>query len=181
MGLLDELISTGLGVVESVPIVGPIAGGVVRTVTEPVVGLVEGVAGQIPLVGGLLGPSEGGGGGDFLQGLLGGPGGAFGSTGGDAAAMQGFSRGNGTFTSRTIIETLNLATGGVTREVRPGRPHIMNSDVQIARRVIRQSRKLAQRIPKKTVKESKTKQLTDAAVEAAMRNVQCPPDGGKSC
>jgi len=58
-----------------------------------------------------------------------------------------------------------------------GSPHIMNKDVAAAKKVFRQTRKLDARMPRKTVRESKTKQLADAAINKALRDVNkdCPP------
>jgi len=58
----------------------------------------------------------------------------------------------------------------------PGSPHLMNSEVSAAKRVFRRTRKLNARLPRRPVKESKMKQLTDAAIDGAIRNVQCDSD-----
>jgi len=86
----------------------------------------------------------------------------------------GFSGGNGRFKTRTTVETMDTMTGKIVRsKTMPGSPHLMNSEVSAAKRVFRRTRKLNARLPRRTVKESKMKQLTDAAVDATIRNVQC--------
>lgn len=178
MGLLDEAISFVTGTVAQVPVVGAPIAGVAQAVVAPVLSVVE----QVPVAGQILA-------GDAQDGVAGGVldffgGGLFGGAGGANGAgrpPQGFNGGNGRFSTRTIVQTMDLTTGKIVNEkMMPGSPHIMNSDITAARRVIRQSAKLARRIPRKTVRESKTKQLTDAAIDKAMRDVNttdvcCPP------
>jgi len=86
----------------------------------------------------------------------------------------GFSGGNGRFKTRTTVETMDTMTGKIVRsKTMPGSPHLMNSEVSAAKRVFRRTRKLNARLPRRTVKESKMKQLTDAAIDGAIRGVQC--------
>ena len=182
MGLLDSIVATATGVVAAVPLVGAPAAGIIGQVTAPVLQ----IAGEVPVVGSLVAGGDGDGGFLGLGGLLGGgaqevPMGRPALPGALAGERGQFGGGNGRFANITVVRTLDRVTGEIfTRSVKQGMPHIMNSDVAVCRRVIRQSTKLAKRIPRKTVKESKTKQLTDAAVDAAMRNVQCC-DQNKSC
>jgi len=94
--------------------------------------------------------------------------------------MGGFwSGGNGQFATRTTVERLEIATGRVTITSRmPGSPHIMNSEINAAKKVFRRSAALQKRLPRKTVKESETTKLKNAAVQAAIRGVGgecCPP------
>ncbi len=92
------------------------------------------------------------------------------------ARFEGFGGGNGSRATRTIIETLDLRSGQiVSRVIKSGSPHIMNSDVKACRKVLRQSAALQKRIPRKTVRESATTKLKEAAVTAALANVTCPP------
>jgi len=89
--------------------------------------------------------------------------------------MTGFGGGNGKEATRTIVQTINLQTGRIVRfKILPGSPHLMNSEVSAAKRVFKISSKLHARMPRRTVKESKTKQLTDAAIAAATTAVTCP-------
>jgi len=105
--------------------------------------------------------------------------GAVGGAGTGVVKTTGFSGGNGRFMTRTTVETMDTMTGKIVRtKTIPGSPHLMNSEVSAAKRVFRRTRKLNARLPRRTVKESKMKQLTDAAVDATIRNVQC--DDGKS-
>lgn len=182
MGLVDDAINVVATVAGAAPIVGPTAEGIIRAAG----GTVAGTVGSVPIVGELLGST----------GLIGGPEGGsvegafdpigmatraldiFGGQPG-APSMEGFTGGNGRFSKRTIVETIDLTTGKIVmRKTMPGAPHIMNSDITAARRVIRQSAKLARKIPRKTVRESKTKQLTDAAIDKALRDVN---SGGGPC
>jgi len=97
-----------------------------------------------------------------------------GATGTGVVKTTGFSGGNGRFKTRTTVETMDTMTGKIVRsKTMPGSPHLMNSEVSAAKRVFRRTRKLNARLPRRTVKESKMKQLTDAAVDATIRNVQC--------
>lgn len=92
----------------------------------------------------------------------------------------GFGGGNGKESTRTIVETMDLRTGKIVRrKILAGSPHLMNKDIAAARKVFRATSKLHARMPRRTVRESKTKQLTDAAVDKALRSVNC--DDGKSC
>jgi len=99
-------------------------------------------------------------------GLLGGNGLA-----GGAVDTTGFGGGNGRTATRTVVETMDLASGNITRrKVMPGSPFLMNADVKAAKKVFRQSAALAKRIPRRTVKESATTQLKNAAIDSAIRN-----------
>jgi len=117
-------------------------------------------------------------GGDIL-GTGQGPGGTAGIAGaarGRPPDLTGFSRGNGRTANRTIVETLDLVSNQIVRRrILPGTPHMMNSDIRAAKKVFRQSAKLHARMPRRTVKESETKKLTNAAVQRAIQSVSCPP------
>lgn len=122
---------------------------------------------------------------DQALSLLGGgiPGIAISAAGGaEAFARQapidttGFSRGNGRQATRTIVQTLDLATGRiVTTRTLPGSPHLMNSEIRAAKKVFRQTAKLHAKLPRRTVKEGEVTKLKNAAVAAAIANVTCPP------
>lgn len=101
---------------------------------------------------------------------------------GEPGLLQGFSRGNGKTANRTLVQTLDLTTNRIVRTtVHPGTPYMMNSDIQAAKKVFRQSRQLHARMPRRTVKESQVTKLKDAAIEQAMRNVTCPPPPCNPC
>jgi len=174
MGLFDDLISGVVGLTGGNinPITSLVSGvaGVATAVTAPIeavagvatkligtpVDLISEVASVIPVVAGVAGIASGGARGGVVD-------------------TTGFGGGNGQFATRTIVETMNTMTGQiVSRKVLPGSPHLMNSEIRAAKKVFRQVRKLDARLPRKTVKTSKTKQLTDAAVDQAIRNVTGP-------
>jgi len=86
-----------------------------------------------------------------------------------------WSGGNGMFATRTTVERLEIATGRVTIVSRmPGSPHLMNSEINAAKKVFRRSAALQKRLPRKTVKESEVTKLKNAAVAAATAAVSCP-------
>jgi len=90
----------------------------------------------------------------------------------DLSTFRGgqWSGGNGQFATRTTVERLEIATGQVVITSRmPGSPHLMNSDIQAAKKVFRNVAKLNKRLPKRIQKESQTTKLKDAAVDAAIR------------
>jgi len=173
MGFLDSIIQPALNLVAQVPIVGAPAAGAIQQATNvvgvttalaPTTGAGSGpIGGALDLINAPL---------DVLTGVLGGLG------GGGQVDMTGFGGGNGRFATRTVVETMDLTTGQIIRrKVMEGSPHLMNKDVSAAKKLFRQVRKLDSRMPRKTVRESKTKQLTDAAMDKALRDVNrgCPP------
>jgi len=90
----------------------------------------------------------------------------------DVAFGGHWSGGNGQFATRTRVERLNVLTGEVSVvSLRPGSPHLMNSEVNAAKKLFRQVAALNKRMPRKTVKQSKMAKLTEAAVDAATRQV----------
>jgi len=177
MGLLDSLLGPILGAVGAGgPAAGPVpaAAGVLAGVTggilgpvagilDPVLGIVGGVA-EIPgqLVETVTGTVSG-----ITGAVLGG------GAAGRAIDTTGFSRGNGFTATRTIVETMNIQTGQIVRtRSMPGTPFLMNSEVQAAKRVFKKSADLRKRIPRKTVRQSATEQLKEAALDAAIRASQ---------
>lgn len=80
---------------------------------------------------------------------------------------------------RTIVETFDPLTGAVLRrKTTPGGVAVFAQDVAAAKRIFRQVRRLDARLPRKTVKEGKIKQLTDRVVKNALEragDVDCPP------
>lgn len=100
-------------------------------------------------------------------------GGAAGALVGAAAGVidtTGFGRGSGGRATRTIVQTMDLQTGRIIRtKTLPGSPFLMNFEIVAAKRVFRKSADLRKRIPRRSVKESATTQLKDAAIDAAIR------------
>jgi len=99
----------------------------------------------------------------------------FGPSGEQQVDLTGFGGGNGRFSKRTIVQTLDITTGRITSKVMEGAPHMMNKDLRAAKKVFRLAAKLHAKMPRRTVKESETTKLKNAAVQAAMKNVTCPP------
>lgn len=87
---------------------------------------------------------------------------------------------SGRLRRRTTTETFDPVTGVVTKtETFAGGVAVRQSDVVAARRVFRQIAAINKRIPRKTVKESQVKQLTDRVVKNALEragdlNGECP-------
>jgi len=79
---------------------------------------------------------------------------------------------------RTVVQTIAPNGTIVRSELLMGRPFLMDKDIVTAKRVFRQSRKLAGKIPRKTVKQSQSAQLKEAVVQQALQNLisgPCPP------
>jgi len=92
--------------------------------------------------------------------------------------LAGLGRGNGVIARRTIVQSINVLTGAVTfQEVRRGAPFLMDSEVRSLRRVAKKVGKAHAKLPRRTVQKSAMKELTDAAVDAALQSVRapCPP------
>lgn len=90
----------------------------------------------------------------------------------------GLGGGNGVVARQTIVQTINLLTGQITRQERfAGAPFLMNSEVRSLRRVAKKVGRAHAKLPRRTVQKSAMKELTDAAVAEALRKVQqpCPP------
>jgi len=90
----------------------------------------------------------------------------------------GIAGGNGVVARQTVVQTVDIATGVVVRaEILPGAPFLMNSEVRSLRRVAKKVGRAHAKLPRRTVQKSAMKELTDAAVAEALRNVQrpCPP------
>lgn len=84
--------------------------------------------------------------------------------------------GNGLSFRRTIVQTVNSQTGEIIRqELLAGAPHIMNRDIQTAKRVFRLSGKLFRRLPKRTVRASRRQSLTEQVMNNALERAACPP------
>lgn len=97
-----------------------------------------------------------------------------------AAGRQALSApgGNGQRFRTTIVITQDVDTGRILRtEILKGAPFLMNNDVRKLSTISRKVSKANSKIPRKTVRESATTQLKNAAVDSALRNVlsTCPP------
>lgn len=98
------------------------------------------------------------------------------STAGGGGPMIGGVGGNGLTFTRTIVQSVNKETGVVVREeVLRGSPHLMNRDLAVAKRVFRLAGKLHRRMPKRAVRMSRQKMLTQQVVENALERASCPP------
>lgn len=73
---------------------------------------------------------------------------------------------------RTIIQTIAPNGTVIKQRIERGRPFLMNRDIVTAKRVFRTVAKVSGRLPKKTVKQSRSSMLTDAALDRAFRDVQ---------
>jgi len=77
--------------------------------------------------------------------------------------------GNGVTHRRTVVQTIENATGNVIREeMRRGAPFLMKHEIQVAKRVFKTVNKLANRLPKKTVRQSTTSALKDQLIDASL-------------
>jgi len=85
-----------------------------------------------------------------------------------------FPRGNGRTVRTTVVTTTDLFTGEILRQVElDGAPFLMNKDVQKLRQTAKKLTRAHGKLPRRTVKESMTKQLTDAAIKAALDLTRC--------
>jgi len=77
---------------------------------------------------------------------------------------------------RTIVESFDPRTGVVLRtKTTQGGVAVFAQDVAAAKRIFRQVRRLDARLPRKTVKEGKIKQLTDRVVKNALERAGDDP------
>jgi len=158
MGFFSELLGT-VATVGATLLGGPVAGTAVGTLlgTTPETLAVGKVGGAVLTPTQLL--SAGG----TAQQIIA-------ATGGATALVTGRLR------KRTIVETFDPATGKVIKQLTfPGGVAIRASDVAAAKRVFRQVSKLSQKMPRKTVKESAVKQLTDRVVKNALERAGDDP------
>jgi len=80
--------------------------------------------------------------------------------------------GNGQFAKRTIVQTINLANGAVTNQViLEGAPFLMNKAVRELARTTKKLNKAHAKIPRRSVKMSLSKQLTDKVLRETIDNV----------
>jgi len=81
----------------------------------------------------------------------------------------------------TTVTTVDAAGRIVKQKQLAGRPFLMNKDIVTAKRVFRTIQKASGRLPRRTVKEGKTKQLTDAVMDKALSNVITDNGNGGKC
>jgi len=94
-------------------------------------------------------------------------------------AQAGIMGGNGQFSKRTIVQTINLATGLVVKTVVfDGAPFLMNKEVASLARVTRKLGKASRKIPRRVVKQSLASRLSEAALTDAIDGVG---KNGKCC
>jgi len=80
---------------------------------------------------------------------------------------------------RTIVQTFCPSSGKVFKQdMFAGGVAVRAADVAAAKRVFRQVSKLSSRMPRKTIKESAVKQLTDRVVKNALERAG---DNGNDC
>jgi len=85
----------------------------------------------------------------------------------------------GRLRKQTTVQTIDPATGRVVRSVTfAGGVAVRAADAAAAKRFFRQIRKLDAKLPRRTVKESAVKQLTDRVVKNALEKAG---DNGPSC
>jgi len=166
MGLFDTIFKVATAPLDPLGLLPvPGGGGVGGILNAPLEIATELVGGVLDVPGQVIGGAL-----DTVTGITGGVlGGVAGGNG--AVDMTGFGGGNGSVATRTIVETMDLRTGKIVRrKIMEGSPHLMNKDINAAKKVFRSVRKLDSRLPKKTRAVSKTKQLADAAIDRALRD-----------
>lgn len=95
---------------------------------------------------------------------------------GQITNITGFGGGNGKTATRTIVQTLDLATMTIIAEkIMEGSPKLMNKDVNAMRKVLRISAELRKKTPKQTVHPSKLTELKNRLIDNAMSGAACPP------
>jgi len=91
-----------------------------------------------------------------------------------AAAVRratGLGGGNGVTHLRTVVQSIDNATGAIVREsIQEGSPFLMNKDMQIARKVFKMIGMANKRLPKKMVRVSAATMLKDQLVESSLQN-----------
>lgn len=93
----------------------------------------------------------------------------------DSFGALGFTGGNGRQSTRTIIQTIDLASGRTMKmDIKSGRPWLMNKEVNTLVKVTKAVRRADRKIPRKAVKESRMKALTRDVTEKALERAACP-------
>jgi len=91
---------------------------------------------------------------------------------GSPAAVSGTpgAGGNGVTHLRTVVQSIDNATGAVVREsIQEGSPFLMNKDMQIARKVFKMIGMANKRLPKKMVRVSEATMLKDQLVTSSLQ------------
>jgi len=84
----------------------------------------------------------------------------------------GISGGNGATATRTLIQTVDLATGLITAlDIRTGSPFLMNNDVRKIRGLSKKLLRAAGKVPRRTAKTTPQKQLTNAVIQRTLNTV----------
>jgi len=81
----------------------------------------------------------------------------------------------------TTVQTFDRDGSLVRSKSTRGSPFLMNVDIVTAKRVFRLVAKASGRLPRKMIKEGKTKQLTDAVMDKALANVITDNGNGGKC
>jgi len=172
-GILGELFNLAVAPVTSVVggVIGTAAPLAVSTISAPLAIASEVIAAPLDVLSGVVGGVTG------IAGSIAGVGGlAGGAQPGGPVNATGFGGGNGKTATRTIVQTMDLATGEIIRvQMLAGSPKLMNKDVAAARKVARVRASLNKTTPTKTTKVSPMKTLQNSIVQAAIANVSCPP------
>lgn len=162
MGFFSSILGFGKKIIGGLLGVAPTA----KKVAKPVATAAKRVAIGAGVAGGVVG---------LGAGLVIGPDGQpVGAAGGPGVG------GNGLTFTRTIVQSVDARDGTVLRQqVLQGAPHLMNRDLAIAKRVFRLAGKLHRRMPKRSVRMSRTKMLTQQVVENALERaaLPCPTKG----
>ncbi len=88
------------------------------------------------------------------------------------AAGAPLGRGNGQFVKQTIVQTIELMSGAVVREVvTQGDVFLFSKDVSKLRSTSKKLLSAAGKIPRRATKTSKGKLVTDAVQDAVLRSV----------
>jgi len=155
MGFFSSLLSVGRSVLTGLGVIAPKVVPAVRRIAPAIAG--AGAAGVGFAAGEAL----------------------FDSATGQPLTAQAGRGGNGMTFRRTIVQTVNAADGQIMKQkVLAGAPHLMNRDLIIAKRVFRLSTKLHQKLPKRTVRQSRTKALMTQIIESSLARQalpSCPP------
>jgi len=75
----------------------------------------------------------------------------------------------------TVVFSFNRKGEILVKRVEVGTPKVMSSEARRAKKFFKEVSKLGSRLPRKVVRESKNKQLTEAIQDRIMAQVMCPP------
>jgi len=159
MGFFSSLLNIGRSILGIGTTAAPAAAATVAARVAPVVRRVAGV-----VTGGVAA------GAGFAVGES-----VFGGGGGVGVPISAGTGGNGETFRRTIVQTIRADDGVVIKNVfLRGAPHLMQHDLVVAKKVFRLSSKLHQKLPKRTVKTSRIKLLTQQVLENALEARMAP-------